>query len=174
MKNGYAVNSTPHQLIFLSPETETALYPPTCNAHPSPPCWHLSASHISWIELRAPKESVLKHQRNSAARSSSLDQSLTGQRRVVTPDNHILSPAGKQVELPGMRPQAVALSPNGKVLVAAGKIAGIVPINPVTGEVGKRIDLPGASEPAPDPVSPNILKPDRSGQLSFHGALLFA
>ena len=121
------------------------------------------------IQLRAPKERAEAPEEFSRTEQLIGPDPVTGQRRVVTPDNHILSPAGKQVELPGMRPQAVALSPNGKVLVAAGKIAGIVPINPITGEVGKRIDLPGASEPAPDPVSPNILKPDRSGQLSFTG-----
>ena len=34
-----------------------------------------------------------------------------GTNRFYTPANQILTPAGIQVELPGMRPQAVALSP---------------------------------------------------------------
>ena len=33
---------------------------------------------------------------------------VTGQERVITPDNHLLTPAGKQISLPGMRPQALA------------------------------------------------------------------
>ena len=99
---------------------------------------------------------------------------VTGQTRVVTPDNHLLTPAGRQVSLPGMRPQALALSPNGKVLVAAGKIPGLTLINPATGEVRGRVDLPGVAEDAPAPVSGNILKPDRSGQLSFTGLIFSA
>ncbi len=98
----------------------------------------------------------------------------TGQARVITPDNHLLTPAGQQISLPGMRPQALALSPNGKILVAAGKISGITLINPATGEVKGRVELPGDSEEAPNPVSGNILKPDRSGQLSFTGLIFSA
>ena len=40
---------------------------------------------------------------------------------IVTPVNQLLTPYGKQVELAGMRPQALALSPNGKLLLVAGK-----------------------------------------------------
>jgi len=44
-----------------------------------------------------------------------------GENRYHTPVNQSLTPAGVQVELPGMRPQALALSPNGRLLVTAGK-----------------------------------------------------
>ena len=44
-----------------------------------------------------------------------------GANRYYTPANQILTPAGIQVELPGMRPQAIALSPDRRVLVTAGK-----------------------------------------------------
>jgi hypothetical protein len=37
--------------------------------------------------------------------------------RTVTPVNQLVTPFGRQVHLPGMRPQAVALSPNGRLLV---------------------------------------------------------
>src|ERR1051326_716733 len=50
-----------------------------------------------------------------------------------TPANQILTPFGKQVELPGMRPQAIALSPDGKLLVTAGKTHELVVLDPVTG-----------------------------------------
>ena len=36
---------------------------------------------------------------------------------LVTPANQIVTPAGTQVELPGIRPNALALSPNGKLLI---------------------------------------------------------
>ena len=39
---------------------------------------------------------------------------------VETPVNQRLTPAGKLVELPGLRPQALALSPAAKLLVTAG------------------------------------------------------
>ena len=39
----------------------------------------------------------------------------------MTPVNQVLTPIGRQVDLPGMRPQGVALSPDGKLLVVSGK-----------------------------------------------------
>ncbi len=99
---------------------------------------------------------------------------VTGQARVVTPDNHLLTPAGKQISLPGMRPQALALSPDGQILMAAGKIPGLVVLDPSTGEVRARVELPGVAEDAPEPVSGNILKPDKSGQVSFTGLIFSA
>src|SRR5215471_14818539 len=38
----------------------------------------------------------------------------------ATPVNQRLTPAGRQVELPGMRPLAMALSPDGHLLITAG------------------------------------------------------
>jgi hypothetical protein len=38
---------------------------------------------------------------------------------LVTPANQIVRPVGKFIELPNMRPQALALSPDGKLLVTA-------------------------------------------------------
>ena len=42
-----------------------------------------------------------------------------------TPVNQLVTPAGTQVELPGIRPNALALSPDGKLLVTAGLTHGI-------------------------------------------------
>src|ERR1051326_6513025 len=53
-----------------------------------------------------------------------------GSNRFYTPVNQVLTPAGLQVELPGMRPQALALSPDGKLLVTPGKTHELVVINP--------------------------------------------
>jgi hypothetical protein len=43
-----------------------------------------------------------------------------GENRTVLPVNQVVTPAGVQVELPGLRPQALALSPDGRLLVTAG------------------------------------------------------
>ena len=74
-----------------------------------------------------------------------------GTNRWYTPANQILTPAGLQVELPGMRPQALALSPNGKLLVTSGKTHDLVVIDPITGRIMQNVPLPSdaAKDPAP-------------------------
>jgi DNA-binding beta-propeller fold protein YncE len=90
--------------------------------------------------------------------------------RYWTPANQILTPAGIQVELPGLRPQALALSPNGKILVSAGKTHELIVIDPRSGKIQQRVPLPSSeSEPTPNPVSEGILAPDKEGQLSYTG-----
>src|ERR1039457_6701107 len=63
-----------------------------------------------------------------------------GVHRYYTPANQILTPAGIQVELPGMRPQGIALSPDGRLLVTAGKTHDLVVIDPVTGKIVQHVD----------------------------------
>src|SRR5438477_7839853 len=101
-----------------------------------------------------------------AAGARSLGQ--PGVRRYFTPANQILTPVGVQVELPGLRPQALALSPNGKLLVTAGKTHEIVVVEPRSGKILQRVPLPAETdkEPAPNLVSEKILAPDKEGQLS--------
>ena len=96
-----------------------------------------------------------------------------GANRYYTPANQVLTPAGIQVELPGMRPQAIALSPNGRLLVTAGKTHDLVVIDPATGKILQRVALPSDkdSKVTPDSVSEEILNPDKAGQLSFTGLL---
>src|SRR5450759_1911899 len=53
--------------------------------------------------------------------------------RYLTPTGQILTPAGRQVELPGLRPQALALSPDGKWLVTSGKTNGLIVIDATKG-----------------------------------------
>jgi YVTN family beta-propeller protein len=90
--------------------------------------------------------------------------------RTMTPVNQVLTPVGQQADLPGLRPQALALSPDGQILVTAGKTAEVVVLSPTTGNVLQRAALPSeeATELA-DPVSTHILKPDEKGQLSYTG-----
>ncbi len=92
---------------------------------------------------------------------------------IVTPVNQRLTPVGRQVELAGMRPQAMALSPDGKMLVVSGKTSELVVVDPSTGDVKQRVQLPNDSqtEPMPNVPSTNILMPDRRGQVSFTGLL---
>src|SRR6266481_6324455 len=94
-------------------------------------------------------------------------------KRSYTPVNQILTPTGLQIELPGMRPQALALSPDGTLLVTAGKTHNLVVVNPTTGEILQHVSLPSEDdkESSPAPVSGQILEPDAKGQLSFTGLI---
>src|ERR1039457_142849 len=94
-----------------------------------------------------------------------------GANRYYTPANQVLTPAGIQVELPGMRPQAIALSPDGRFLVTAGKTHDLVVVNPATGTILQHVPLPSekASDVTPESVSEEILHPDKEGQLSYTG-----
>ncbi|MBI4604264.1 MAG: YncE family protein, partial [Planctomycetes bacterium] len=90
--------------------------------------------------------------------------------RVVLPVSQTLSPAGIQVELPGLRPQVLALSPDGRLLATSGKTQELVLLDPESGKVLQRAPLPSAkAEPAPGVVSSHILEPDKKGQASFTG-----
>ena len=81
----------------------------------------------------------------ATAQKTTQDNLLVGRHRdevTVTPVNQLLTPAGHQVELPGMRPQAMALSPDGRLLVVSGKTSQLVVIDPGTGEILQRVELP--------------------------------
>jgi hypothetical protein len=94
-----------------------------------------------------------------------------GGKRVFTPVNQVLTPAGIQVELPGMRPQAIALSPDGNLLVTSGKTHELIVVRPTTGMVVQRVPFPSdkTTESNPDAVSSHLLEPDKEGQLSYTG-----
>src|SRR5512133_1322450 len=53
--------------------------------------------------------------------------------RTVLPVNQILTPAGRQVPLPGLRPQVLALHPSGRFLVASGKTHELIILDPADG-----------------------------------------
>jgi len=94
-----------------------------------------------------------------------------GTNRWLTPVNQIVSPAGRQVALPGMRPQVLALSPDGRLLVTSGRTAELVVLDPVTGNIRQRVALPPEppTNTAPEAVSARILEPDKGGQVSYTG-----
>ena len=89
----------------------------------------------------------------------------------LTPVNQIVTPAGRQVPLPNLRPQALALSPNGKLLVTSGRTAELVVVDPVTGDIRERVALPAEppTNAAPEAVSGRILEPDKNAQVSYTG-----
>ena len=122
-------------------------------------CLSLAVQTASWAQDSAPSDEVF------------VGHGPDG--RVVTPVNQMLTPFGRQIELPGLRPQAIALSPDGTLLVTAGKTSEIVVLDPETGAVRQRVALPGetpADRPQP-PVSSQVLEPDRRGQLSYTGLI---
>ena len=100
-------------------------------------------------------------------------------RNIVPPDNApietpvtVLTPAGHRVDLPGLRPQVLVLSPDGKSLVTSGKTNKLIVINPTTNEVAQTIEFPSKQQTSePDIASPNILKPDTTALVSYTGLL---
>ncbi|MEY2600120.1 MAG: hypothetical protein RLZZ142_2379 [Verrucomicrobiota bacterium] len=95
--------------------------------------------------------------------------------RYLTPAGQLLTPAGRQVDLPGMRPQALALSPDGRILVATGKTAELAVIDPTSGALLQKVPLPRPAVPASDSALPSPgtestqLGKEPPGQLSFTG-----
>ena len=71
----------------------------------------------------------------------------------------------------GLRPQALALSPDGRLLIVSGKTDELVVLDPATGAVRQRVVFSpeGTAESAPAAASAEILKPDTDAQLSYTG-----
>jgi hypothetical protein len=88
---------------------------------------------------------------------------------LITPVNQLVTPAGTLLELPGMRPLALALSPDGKILVTAGLTHELVVVEPATGKISQHVALPSDKAQEQAAVSPEILSPDGKAQLSFTG-----
>ena len=86
-----------------------------------------------------------------------------------TPVNQLVTPAGTLIELPGIRPLALALSPDGRLLVTAGLTHKLVVIDPATGKILQHVSLPSDKTQEPAPVSAEILSPDSKAQISFTG-----
>jgi len=90
--------------------------------------------------------------------------------RVVTPVGQLVTPLGRQVDLPGMRPQSVALSPDGRILVTSGKTSEVVVVDPTSGEIRQRVKPPAEDLTAPPAAdSDRNLKPDTRAIESYAG-----
>ena len=74
--------------------------------------------------------------------------------RFVTPVNQILTPAGWQVELPGLRPLALALSPDHSLLVVAGQTPQLFVVGCQTGKILQRVPMPPSQSQSPPPAAP--------------------
>ena len=96
---------------------------------------------------------------------------ILGTNLYATPVHQVLTPAGRQLELPELRPQAIALSPNRRLLAVSGKTAELLIVDPVTARVLQRVPLPATegTEPLAGRVSDHILARDKEGQVSYTG-----
>lgn len=94
-----------------------------------------------------------------------------GPGRTVLPVNQVVTPYGTQTTLPGLRPQALALSPDGTLLAVAGKTPELIILDARTGQLKQQVRLPAEEqeEQHPEAVSPMILDADEKGQLSYTG-----
>src|SRR5579871_5182577 len=88
---------------------------------------------------------------------------------IILPVSQMLKPAGVQVELPGLRPQVIALSPDGKLLATSGKTRELVLVDPATSAIRQKVPLPGEQPVESAAVSSHILKPDKNEQVSYTG-----
>src|SRR5436190_17604653 len=89
----------------------------------------------------APKPAVVAPPA-SASTGSMEKVGKAGEGRWVTPTNQVITPAGRSVDLYGLRPQALALSPDGKLLATAGRTSELILIDPVSGKVLQKVPLP--------------------------------
>jgi YVTN family beta-propeller protein len=85
--------------------------------------------------------------------------------------NQRVASAGILIELTGMRPQALALSPDGKLVVTAGLSHDLLVLNLATGKIPQRVPFPSDKAPAQAAVSSEILDSDGKAQLSYTGLI---
>ena len=100
------------------------------------------------------------------------DQERVGRQdpqKAVTPVNQVLTPLGKQLDLPGMRPQALAIAPNGTFFITSGKTNELLVIDLAKAQIRQRVPLPATD--VHDPVSSQLLNPEKENQLSFTGLI---
>ena len=136
----------------------------------------LVLSRVSWaivlfVALARPSSTCRAQSPQQPSSATCETVGILGTNRYYTPANQILTPAGVQVELPGLRPQAIVLSPNGRLLVTSGKTHELVVLDPATGKVRQRMALPsgGAPNPGSESAEPENLHPDKAAELSFTG-----
>ena len=113
---------------------------------------------FKWFFLRVLAALVLNtvlaaySQENFDATTETVGHNANG---TQTPVNQLLTPAGAWVPLPGIRPNALALSPDGKLLVTSGLTDELLAVDPVTGKILQHVSFPtgaNASEAMPDVI----------------------
>jgi DNA-binding beta-propeller fold protein YncE len=86
-----------------------------------------------------------------------------------TPVNQLVTPAGIQVDLPRVRPNAIALSPDKKILVTSGLTHELIVVDPATGNILQHVPFPVDKTQEEKPMVAGILNPDGKTELSFTG-----
>jgi YVTN family beta-propeller protein len=87
-----------------------------------------------------------------------------------TPVNQRLTPAGTLVELQGTRPNALASSPDGALLVTSGLRAELLVLDPATGDLLQNVPMPSDKQlPGLEALSAEILGANLKDKLSFTG-----
>ena len=87
----------------------------------------------------------------------------------TTPVNQVITSVGIFVPLPGMRPQALAMSPDGKLLVTSGLTHDLVVLDPATGTIRQRVAIPTHEIIASKSMQSTASKPVEKPELSFTG-----
>jgi YVTN family beta-propeller protein len=88
----------------------------------------------------------------------------------IAPDNQFITPAGTWVQLPGVRPNALALSPNGRLLVLSGLNHELLVADPVTGAIRQRVPFPAPKAGlTAQSGSALVLNANLSDKMSFTG-----
>jgi DNA-binding beta-propeller fold protein YncE len=105
-------------------------------------------------------------QENFDTTTESVGHHATG---METPVNQLVTPTGIWVPLPGVRPNAVALSPNGKLLVTSGLMNELLAVDPVTGKILQHVPFPAGVAAASEDVPSVILSANEKPKLSFTG-----
>ncbi|MCE9610166.1 MAG: beta-propeller fold lactonase family protein [Chthoniobacter sp.] len=77
----------------------------------------------------------------------------SGENRWLLPTGQMIAPAGKQIDMPTIRPQALTLSPNGRFLAVAGSSKDVFIFDAATGEELSRATMPGDVKPAAPPTA---------------------
>jgi len=89
---------------------------------------------------------------------------------IETPVNQRVASAGMVVRLPGVRPNALALSPDGKLVVTAGLTQSLIVLDPATGKILQQVPLPADDKiPASESSLSVIIQPNEKAKLSFTG-----
>ena len=85
------------------------------------------------------------------------------------PTQQWIRPAGEQVVLAGLRPQAVAVAPDESYVVVTGRSAELILIDPSSAKVIGKVPMPSGGLHEPPAAADHILAPDPKAQVSFTG-----
>ena len=94
--------------------------------------------------------------------------------RQTTPVNQTLTPHGTLVDLPGLRPQVLERSRDGRFLYTAGKTSELLVLDAERGRVVQRVALPDEQQTSPPAPNAKEQRPDREGQVSYTGLAVTA